>query len=285
MTLTIQQAYQQFCESTQKVYSPRETLSMAKIVFEDEFGITNFERQDIFTSEETQRLKAIQIRIAKQEPLQYILGQADFYGLKFKVDKSVLIPRPETEELVHWVLEHAKRSFLDTSIKVLDVGTGSGCIPVTLKKQLPVLEVHATDISAEALAIARYNAVQNEVMVEFFENDILNKESWGQFGNYDIIISNPPYIPYQEEELMPLHVKDFEPGIALFVPDSDPLVFYETIAKFASGHLREKGKLFFETNEFNAKEVVRILEKEGFEKVELMQDLSGKDRMVLGMMK
>ncbi|MFT5385886.1 MAG: release factor glutamine methyltransferase [Saprospiraceae bacterium] len=282
VTLTIKQAYQQFCESTQKIYSLRETLSMARIVFEDEFRITNFEREGVFSSEEKQRLTAIQTRIANHEPLQYILGQADFYGLKFKVDNSVLIPRPETEELVHWVLEHASLSFLNPALKVLDIGTGSGCIPVTLKKQSPILEVHATDFSADVLAIAQWNAKQNGVDIDFFENDILNKESWGQLGNYDFIISNPPYIPQQEEELMPLNVKAFEPKIALFVSDDDPLIFYKTITKFAATYLNEKGKLFFETNEFNAKEVVLMVETEGFEKVELIQDLNGKDRMVVG---
>jgi release factor glutamine methyltransferase len=282
MTLTIKQAYQQFCELTQKVYPLRETLSMARIVFEDEFGITNFEREGDFSSEETNRLEAIQVRIANNEPLQYILGQADFYGLKFRVNENVLIPRPETEELVYLVLDYAKLLQANPAIRVLDIGTGSGCIPVTLKKKLPILEVHASDISKDALEVARWNAKQNGVNVEFFENDILNIEYWDQFGNYDIIISNPPYIPLKEEVLMPLNVKDFEPEIALFVSDDKPLVFYKAISKFASRHLNNDGKLFFETNEFNAEEVVGIVKSAGFKKVKLIQDLNGKNRMVLG---
>ena len=280
--LTIKQAYQHFCESTQRIYPLRETLSMARIVFEDEFQITNFEREGAFTETEQNRLMEIQERIANNEPLQYILGQADFYGLKFKVNPKVLIPRPETEELVHWVLEHARVLAFNSVVKILDIGTGSGCIPIVLKKQLPNLDVYASDISLDALHVARWNAKQNGVSIEFLENDILKPENWVQLGHFDLIVSNPPYIPYSEQELMPLHVKAFEPELALFISNEDPLIFYKRISRFASQHLNEKGKLFFETNEFNAAKVVRIVKDAGFKKVELIQDLNGKDRMVLG---
>ncbi len=278
--MTIKQAYQSFCESTQKIYPLREALCMARIVFEDEFHITNFEKIGTFSTQEVQRLKAIQNRIANHEPLQYILGQADFYGLKFYVDKNVLIPRPETEELVHLVLEHAKLSIFNPKIKVLDIGTGSACIPITLKKKMPILEVYASDISKAALDVAQKNAKFNGVNIEFLENDILKEENWGQFGKYDIIISNPPYIPHAEASIMPINVKAFEPEIALFVDNENSTIFYEAIAKFAQLHLNEKGKLFFETNEFNANDVVKIVGDEGFKKVELIKDLNGKDRMV-----
>ena len=281
-TLTIKQAYQQFCESTNQIYGLRESLSMARIVFEDEFGITNFERVGDLSKEQSIRLLEIQRRLSNHEPLQYILGEADFYGLKFKVDANVLVPRPETEELVYWILEHARLSVYNQNLSVLDIGTGSGCIAVTLKKELPSLDVQATDISGKALVVAQKNATINKVSVFFKENDILNTKGWDQLESYDVIVSNPPYIPVQEKSLMPENVKTFEPQEALFVSDDQPLIFYSTIAKFASAHLNQGGKLFFELNEFNAEQVVQILEKEGFEKVELKQDLNGKDRMALG---
>lgn len=280
--MIIKEAYQKFCTATQAVYPIRETLSMARIVFEDEFGITNFDRNEALSEEQQDRLRQIQDRLARHEPLQYILGQADFYGLKFKVDPSVLIPRPETEELVYWILEYARASAFNAANMVLDIGTGSACIPITLKKELPVLEVHATDISSKALEVAQWNARANNTSVFFKEHDILNESSWGQIGQYNIIVSNPPYIPEEEKRLMPENVKAFEPHLALFVDNADALVFYRKISDFAQQHLEEQGLLFFEVNEFNAKEVVPTMEKAGFVQVELKQDLSGKDRMVMG---
>jgi len=280
--LTIKEAYHQFCTATQAAYPIRETLSMARIIFEDEFGVTNFDRIGAFSEEQQDRLQHIQGRLLQQEPLQYILEQADFYGLKFKVSPAVLIPRPETEELVYWILGHARLSVYNPALKVLDIGTGSGCIPITLKKELPILEVHATDISNKVLEVAQWNARANNTSVYFKEHDILKEEVWGQIEQYDIIVSNPPYIPNAEKALMPDNVKDFEPHLALFVSDDDALVFYRTITKFALQHLQDKGMLFFEVNEFNAKEVVQMMEESGFVQVELKQDLSGKDRMVLG---
>lgn len=256
---------------------------MARIVFEDAFGITNFERKDELSRSQAKRLEEIIRRLTDDnEPVQYILGQADFYGLKFHVTPSVLIPRPETEELVYWILEQARLEGYNKSLKVLDIGTGSGCIPVTLAQKNESLEVHATDISADALTIAKQNATLNKVNVQFFENDILEQEHWDDFEHYDYIISNPPYIPYEEEHLMPLNVKAYEPHQALFVPNESPLIFYETIARFAKVRLNEHGRIFFETNEFNAKEVAQMLEKNKFRNIELRQDLSGKDRMVTG---
>jgi release factor glutamine methyltransferase len=262
----------------------REALSMARIVFEDVFGVTNFEREDVLSRTDIKQLEEILRRLSDNEPVQYILKEADFFGLKFKVEPAVLIPRPETEELVYAVLEQAKLDSISQSLKVLDIGTGSGCIPITLAFKQPSLEIHATDISGEALTVAKENAKKHKVSVQFFENDILDEELWEDFEYYHYIISNPPYIPYAEEHLMPLNVKGFEPHRALFVPNEKPLLFYETITRFAKMRLNKGGKLFFETNEYNARRVVDILEKNGFVKIELRQDLSGKDRMVIGEM-
>jgi len=278
--LTIKQAYQQFCTEIQKVYPLRETLSMARIVFEDEFGVTNFERVSTLEKAQMDRLSEISDRLLKQEPLQYILGQADFYGLKFMVNENVLIPRPETEELVYWILEDLKVSPLTAPIRLLDIGTGSGCIAITLKKKAPDLSVDALDYSKKALEVAKVNAAKNEVFLNFIEADILKKEDWIA-KQYSIIISNPPYIPNSEKDLMPLNVKEFEPGMALFVADDDPLIFYRTVTQFAKQNLAKNGKLFFEMNEFNAAKVHQILEQEGFGNIEIKKDLSGKDRMIM----
>jgi len=278
--LTIKQAYQQFCTELQKIYPLRETLSMARIVFEDEFGVTNFERVSTLEKAQMDRLSEISDRLLKQEPLQYILGQADFYGLKFMVNENVLIPRPETEELVYWILEDLKVSPLTAPIRLLDIGTGSGCIAITLKKKAPDLSVDALDYSKKALEVAKVNAAKNEVFLNFIEADILKKEDWIA-KQYSIIISNPPYIPNSEKDLMPLNVKEFEPGMALFVADDDPLIFYRTITQFAKKNLAKNGKLFFEMNEFNAAKVHQILEQEGFGNIEIKKDLSGKDRMIM----
>lgn len=260
----------------------REALSMARIVFEDEFDITNFERETSFPRTSDQRLKAIQNRLINQEPLQYVLGQADFYGLKFNVDANVLIPRFETEELVYWILEEMKEAVYQPLDQVLDIGTGSGCIAITLKKQRPILDVSATDISRGALQVAESNSQRNGTPVRFFQHNILEESSWKELGIFDVIVSNPPYIPPSELQLMPLHVKAFEPSLALFVAEEDPLIFYRKIARFASEHLSKGGKLFFETNEFNATAVAKILEGLAYQKIELRKDLNGKNRMITG---
>jgi len=276
--LTIQQAYQQFIQQVATSQGEREAKSIARIVFEDAFRLFDYQSTQPFLYLE--KLKAIQGRLASHEPVQYILGQADFYGLKFKVTPEVLIPRPETEELVYWVLESVNKS----PLKIVDVGTGSGCIPITLKKKLPTAEISGLDISKAALKIAEENAELNEVDVPFQAVNILEEKKWHPLPYFDIIISNPPYIPYTEIDLMPKQVTDFEPNLALFVENKAPLIFYQKIAQFALLKLTKGGQLFFECNEFNAKKVVLMLEKLGFSKVELQKDMEGKERMVRGLL-
>lgn len=273
---TIRQAHQQFIQQLTPFQGEREATSIARIVFEDAFRLFEYQSEQPFLA--IDKLQAIQKRLVNNEPVQYILGQADFYGLKFKVTPDVLIPRPETEELVYWVLESIQKS----NLKLVDIGTGSGCIPITLKKKLPNAEILGLDISQAALKIAQENAVLNQVNVSFQAVDILKAEKWQALPYFDVIISNPPYIPYEEIGLMPKQVTDFEPNLALFVDNKAPLIFYQKIAQFAQQKLTPNGQLFFECNEFNAKEVVLILEQLGFSKVELAKDMEGKERMVRG---
>lgn len=222
-------------------------------------------------------------RLAKQEPIQYILGETYFYGLYFKVDSSVLIPRPETEELVDWVLTvcdtNQKLEGTTDNFNVLDVGTGSGCIAITLKKNKPDFHVTAIDIAQDSLAMAEINAELNRVEVDFVQDDILNPIAINQHV-FDVIVSNPPYITYHEKEGMHKNVLAHEPHRALFVSNEKPLVFYEAIADFALQNLRKGGYLFFEINEFLAKETVQLLKDKGFIDIELRKDIQGKDRMI-----
>lgn len=274
--LTIQQAYQQFVQQLTFTKGKREATSIARIVFEDAFRLFDYQSTQPFLQEK--KLQSIQVRLANHEPVQYILGQADFYGLKFMVNPAVLIPRPETEELVYWILE----SISKFDLTILDIGTGSGCIPVTLKKKLPKASITGLDISETALQVAQANAKLNQVEIDFQRINILVKNNWKDLPNFDIIISNPPYIPYKEIPLMPKQVINFEPKVALFVDNREPLIFYQKIAQIAWQKLNNNGQLFFECNEFNAKEVVLILDQIGFSNIELAKDMEGKDRMVRG---
>ncbi len=266
----------------QSLFDPREAQSIARIVFEDCFHLqrTQF-AQATLNDTQASRLESIFSALQRKEPLQYILGQADFYGLKFKVDSRVLIPRPETEELVEWVLETIKTPSFSTSPCILDIGTGSGCIPITLAKKLLGAELWGLDVSSAALELAQENAELNRAQVHWLEVDILQEALWTKISpTFDVIISNPPYIPEREEELMPPQVTEFEPHLALFVSDDDPLIFYRQIARFAQQNLRTGGYLFFECNEYNASEVATMLSEMAWKEIVLQKDLSGKERMI-----
>ena len=231
------------------------------------------DEQNIIASQYLERLK-------NHEPIQYILGDTEFYGLKFKVNPSVLIPRPETEELVEWVKppHPPKGGFLSGTPTLLDVGTGSGCIAVALKKKFPSANVSAMDISPEALALAKENAALNEVNIEFIQDDILHPAATDR--KWDVIVSNPPYIPASEQRYLHKNVTDFEPHLALFVQDNDPLIFYRKIAEFALSHLTAGGRLYVEIHQSLGRQCCQLLESMGFQSVELRKDLSGNDRMI-----
>ncbi|CAI8267252.1 MAG: Release factor glutamine methyltransferase [Polaribacter sp. SA4-10] len=213
--------------------------------------------------------------LKKEIPIQYILGETEFYGLPFIVNRHTLIPRPETEELVEWILETADTT---APLQIIDIGTGTGCIPITLAKHLPNASLFAIDISKEALRIAKQNAILNKVKLHFTEKNILKTTMLTQ--NFDIIVSNPPYVRELEKVDIKKNVLDNEPHIALFVEDDNPLLFYDKIADLAIEHLTKNGLLYFEINQYLGTETVEILHKKGFKNIELKKDVFGKDRMI-----
>lgn len=215
------------------------------------------------------------LKLKNQIPIQYIIGETAFYGLMFKVDKNVLIPRPETEELVEWIVKNHKN---EQFINILDVGTGSGCIAISLAKNLPNATVSALDISDEALNVAKSNAEFNQVIIDFIQADILTIEKLE--SDFDIIVSNPPYVRESEKDLMQQNVLSNEPHIALFVENENPLLFYDKIAELAKNHLTENGVLYFEINQYLGAETVDLLKTKGFKNIELKKDIYGVDRMV-----
>ena len=229
------------------------------------------------TNDLKKHIENIVERLLKDEPFQYILGYEEFYGYKFQVNKDVLIPRPETEELVEWILRNCRE---DKTYKILDIGTGTACIPITLSKNLKKSNISACDISTKALEIAEINNKTNQTEVVLFQLDILDKSKWKSYQNSDVIVSNPPYIPNKEKTLMANNVLQHEPHIALFVADDNALIFYETIAEFAIFNLKNNGFLFFECNEFNAQEVIYMLKEKHFFNIELAKDINGRDRMI-----
>jgi release factor glutamine methyltransferase len=216
--------------------------------------------------------------LKKHKPIQYILGETEFYGLPFLVNENVLIPRPETEELVALILAEGKGKRDEGRVRILDVGTGSGCIPIALKKNLPEAEVDAIDVSEKALATAMKNAELNQVSVHFSLQDILATEDLE--SSFDIIVSNPPYVRYLEKIEIQPNVLQYEPHLALFVADNDALLFYRKITALAQKHLTPKGKLYFEINQYLGKETVALVESFGFTEVRLHQDIYGNDRMI-----
>ena len=222
------------------------------------------------------KCRTVLMELKNHRPIQYILNQAHFFGLIFQVNEHVLIPRPETEELVFWVLQDLKAKKLENA-KVLDIGTGSGCIAISVKKNFSSVQMSAIDVSVTALEVAIANALMNKVDVNFIEDDILTSN--GNSG-YDLIVSNPPYVRKLEMSDMEKNVIDFEPHLALFVEDEDPLLFYCAIADFASKNLSPSGTLYLEINEFLSKQTVELLKHKLFKNIEVKKDMQGKDRMI-----
>lgn len=219
-------------------------------------------------------------QLKKEIPIQYLLGKTHFYGLEFEVNENVLIPRPETEELVEWIINENSKTDKSKKIKILDIGTGSGCIAISLAKNIPNAEVYAIDVSKKAIETAKRNAIRNNVEVTFILQDILKTDELK--CNFDIIVSNPPYVRNLEKEEIKKNVLDYEPHLALFVEDNDALIFYRKIAELAKKNLSENGQLYFEINQYLGKEMTNLLEKLDFKKIELRKDIYNNDRMTKG---
>jgi release factor glutamine methyltransferase len=270
-------------DSLTDIYPNSEIKGIIRLIMEQ---ICNLQPHQYLIFQDTQlsnekKNKIIEVveRMKSKEPIQYILGTADFYSIPFEVNSSVLIPRPETEELVDLIISENSTSI---GKNILDIGTGSGCIAITLQKNIKTAHVYAVDISAEALNVARRNAVQNQTDVTFIQTDILQLEKAQKDIPYtfDIIVSNPPYIKQEEKKEMEQNVLDFEPHLALFVPDQDPLLFYRHIAEFGKEKLKENGLLYFEINAACGEITCKMLQEKGYNKVQLIKDLSGKDRII-----
>ncbi|QNA46746.1 peptide chain release factor N(5)-glutamine methyltransferase [Lacibacter sediminis] len=289
--MTWQEQYQHLREALTAVHEISEAEAMAALVVEHVGKKKLYHlKQENIPAEETQKIDRILQQLLTHRPLQYVLNEAWFYGLKFEVNETVLIPRPETEELVDWIIREVRNTkyvvqdsaSLATNyspLTILDIGTGSGCIPIALKKNLPETEVSAIDVCSEALHTATINAVNNEAEINFQLLDFLDESKWSELRKYDIIVSNPPYIKTTEANTMSKHVLEFEPHKALFVPDVDALLFYRKIADFALHHLKSNGAVYVEINQQLGKETVELFQQKGFT-VELRNDMSGNERMI-----
>lgn len=279
--MTMQEATYYLLNKLKEITSEGEAGQITDMVMEHITGSGKAERmvykKSEITAAEEKLLYEMTTRLLQHEPVQYVTGEAWFCGFRFSVDKNVLIPRPETEELVEWVISNCK--FPLSELSILDIGTGSGCIPISLKRRLRKANVSAVDISKEALAVAQKNANTLGTDVQFTLLDILDEEKWASLPMFDIITSNPPYVPEKDKATMQPNVLQYEPAVALFVPDDDALLFYRTIARFAKQHLNQGGQLYFEIHEDLGEAVVKLLEAAGFSS-EIKKDMQQKDRMV-----
>jgi len=262
------------------IYSTQEIESLIFLIFEKLKGYSRTQfllaNDEILNPHEIDELHQIVNRLKNHEPIQYILGQTEFYGLPFYTVPEVLIPRPETEELVQWIIQENKVK----TPTILDIGTGTGCIAISLRKNIPESTVLACDISPFCIDTARRNAILNQVEIKVFKYNILNKLPEINLPQLDIIVSNPPYVRLSEKVQMEKNVLNFEPELALFVSDENPLIFYEQIAEFGLKYLSDKGKLYFEINEALGSECSEMLRKKGYSEIILKKDLNGKDRMI-----
>ncbi|WP_397447090.1 peptide chain release factor N(5)-glutamine methyltransferase [Polaribacter sp. R77954] len=277
-----------FTEELSVIYPSTEIDTFFFILIETYLGLeridTVLKPNFIIDEDKLSILKAVLQRLKKQEPIQYIIGKTEFYGYPFLVDENTLIPRAETEELVEWTLEEIKvkrqkiKDKAGKCLQILDIGTGSGCIPISLAKNLSNATISAIDISSDALKVAAKNATLNKVNINFIECDILNLSKLD--CKYDIIISNPPYVRELEKAEIQKNVLENEPHLALFVDNNNPLIFYAKIAELAKQHLSKNGMLFFEINQYLSKETVALLKQKGFQNIKLRKDLFHNYRMI-----
>ena len=290
------EAEQWLKEQLAGIYENGEATNIADLVMEHATGLNkskrSFKKEEPLTEPQLQELKQYNQRLLINEPVQYVLGEAHFYKMKLFVDNNVLIPRPETEELVEWIVNDVKKSGLNVferkgaesdetkKLKILDVGTGSGCIALALKKEMPKAEVWGCDVSDAALNVARRNGSELDIRVDFQGIDFLDSAQQRSLPTVDIVVSNPPYIPLKDKESMHKNVVDHEPHTALFVQDNDPIIFYKALANFGKIRLYEDGCIYTEIHEGLAKDVIKLFTAEGYNKIELRKDMQGKDRMI-----
>ena len=287
--MTAREAAIDFKNHLEKIYDGREASQITDWVFENVTHQKRWQRiadANELNEEDSLKINDYLAQLLTNKPVQYVLNEAWFYKRKFYVDENVLIPRPETEELVEWIIEDTRRQIDKyktraeaAQFSIIDIGTGSGCVPISLKKEMPVATVDAIDVSKGALQVAAKNAEFLEAFINFYLLDFLDKTEWASVSKYDVIVSNPPYIPIDEKGALSKNVTDFEPGIALFVNNENPFIFYERIADFAKTHLKSKGKIYVEVHEEYAKNVETIFGNAGFSTL-IKKDIYGRERMV-----
>ena len=290
--MTIKHYRAHFNESLKHLYPTSEIDSFFFLILEEYMGLKRIDivlKSDFLIDKKSLNLMQIATKQLKQEiPIQYIIGKTEFFGLPFNINKEVLIPRPETEELVEQVLKEVSLTKIckttkdettnEKQLKILDIGTGSGCIAISLKKQLPSSKTSAMDVSDEALRIAKKNAVLNKVDINFIHQDILKTNNLDKL--YDVIVSNPPYVRELEKKEMKNNVLNNEPHLALFVDNKNPLLFYNKIAELAKNFLTKNGQLHFEINQYLGKETIKLLAEKGFKNIQLKKDIFGNDRII-----
>lgn len=273
----------QFIQKLSSLYGEDEAESFFYLILEEKQQLKRIDlalQQDlVFSIDDILVWNAILEQLKLEIPVQYLLGKTSFYGLDFEVNSNVLIPRPETEELVDWIVQNSKSKIQNSTPKILDIGTGSGCIAISLAKNIPNAQVFALDVSEKALATAKKNAVLNDVNVTFLHQSILETDDLEQ--EFDVIVSNPPYVRNLEKVEIKKNVLNNEPHLALFVEDNDALIFYRKIAELAQKNLSKSGQLYFEINQYLGEEMVMLLEKIKFKNIELRKDIYGNDRMII----
>lgn len=267
------------------IYGDSEARCMADLLLEHITAVSRLEirqlKSESLNAEQVKKLEECLQQLERHRPIQYVLGEAWFQEMPFYVDERVLIPRPETEELVEWVVQDFRKSGGPGSqTVVLDIGSGSGCIPISIRKKLPTAEIHSCDQSEDALAVAKINAERLKAEVHWHQLNFLDESTWEQLPSCDCIVSNPPYIPRRGAVDMSRHVVEFEPDMALFVPDEDPYVFYDAIARFAIQKAKPGAGIFVEIHESHAPGVRNVFEKRGLINIEVRLDMQGKDRMI-----
>ena len=279
--MTIQEARTQLQTQLSNIYEIREAANITDWVMESLTGLSKSARlvkaHEHLTTDQQVLLENYISDLLRHRPVQYVLGESWFHGLRFHVNENVLIPRPETEELVDWVLDEHKQV---QQLRILDIGTGSGCIPIALKRSLPQAIVYSCDISAGALELARKNATDLGADVHFIQQNILDASLWEQLPEVDIIVSNPPYIPENNKESMHANVLEHEPHLALFVSNNDPLTFYRAIAELSVKKLKEDGAVYAEIHEDLGAATLALFQEKGFGRVTLRRDMQEKDRMI-----